>query len=554
MIKTSTALTVIILCVITYIIGFGIPLMEIDAAQYASISREMLENKSYLQVFDLGKDYLDKPPMLFWLSAFSMKIFGVHDWAYRLPSFLFSILAIYSTFKFTALFYKKEIALLSAVVLATSQALFLINHDVRTDTMLMGWVIFSIWQMAAWLQNKSWINFLLAFIGIAGGMMTKGPIALMVMGFAFVPHFILKREWKNFFKWEYILGVIIIAILLIPMSIGLYEQYDKHPGKIIHGVAIQSGLRFFYWTQSFGRITGESEWHENDSFIFLLQNMMWSFLPWIIFFLCGLISNVVNIIRQKFKLKLNEEFITTSGFVITYCALASSKAQLPHYVFIVFPLAAIITANFLYQLLYTNVYIKLRNILYGFHVFVFVLLWLVLIFLMAYPFQSIPKYVAGIAGLCFIILIALLISKKTKFSKTLLVCLFSIIGINIFLNAEFYPNLLRFQLGNTAADFINENHLSKKNIYTYQLSDQRAMDFYAQHIFPRKDSVQQFSANDIIIMPKDSLPTVQSKFTNAKVLHTGNDFHVTALSLPFLNPKTRPKEVPKYVIVSLSGK
>jgi 4-amino-4-deoxy-L-arabinose transferase-like glycosyltransferase len=67
-----------------HLIGvLSIPLMDIDAAQYASISREMLERNSFLQIYDLGKDYLDKPPMLFWLSALSMKIFGISDWAYR---------------------------------------------------------------------------------------------------------------------------------------------------------------------------------------------------------------------------------------------------------------------------------------------------------------------------------------------------------------------------------------------------------------------------------------------------------------------------------------
>lgn len=73
-----------------HIIGaYSIPLMDIDAAQYASISREMLERNSFLQIYDLGKDYLDKPPMLFWLSALSMKLFGIYDWAYRIPSLLF---------------------------------------------------------------------------------------------------------------------------------------------------------------------------------------------------------------------------------------------------------------------------------------------------------------------------------------------------------------------------------------------------------------------------------------------------------------------------------
>jgi 4-amino-4-deoxy-L-arabinose transferase-like glycosyltransferase len=181
MIPNRSFYTVIALCIVAYLVGMVmIPLMDIDASQYASISREMLENKSYLQVFDLGADYIDKPPMLFWLSASSMRIFGVHDWAYRIPSFLFALLAVFATYKLALLFYRKEIAQLSAMVLASCQALFLITHDVRCDTLLLGWVSLSLWQMSAWYATNKWKHFLIAFIAIAGGMMTKGPIALMV--------------------------------------------------------------------------------------------------------------------------------------------------------------------------------------------------------------------------------------------------------------------------------------------------------------------------------------------------------------------------------------
>ncbi|MCX6204981.1 MAG: glycosyltransferase family 39 protein, partial [Bacteroidetes bacterium] len=140
-----------------------IPLMDIDAAQYASISREMLERKSFLQFYENGRDYLDKPPMLFWLSGLSLKIFGIHDWAYRLPSFLFIIIAVYATYRFSLLYYQKTVAQLSAMVLATSQAVFLITHDVRCDTMLMGWVMLSIWQLAAWFESGKWKYFIVAF-------------------------------------------------------------------------------------------------------------------------------------------------------------------------------------------------------------------------------------------------------------------------------------------------------------------------------------------------------------------------------------------------------
>lgn len=108
-------------CVVVYIIAmWQIPVIDIDAAQYASMSREMMENGSYLKLYDLGFDYLDKPPMLFWLSSVSLQLFGVFDWAYRLPSVLMLLLGIYATYRLALLFYHKTIAQLSAIVLASS--------------------------------------------------------------------------------------------------------------------------------------------------------------------------------------------------------------------------------------------------------------------------------------------------------------------------------------------------------------------------------------------------------------------------------------------------
>jgi hypothetical protein len=66
--------------------------MEVDASQYAAMSREMLESGNYLQLFDRGQNYLDKPPLLFWVSAMSFKLFGISNFSYKLPSVLFSLL------------------------------------------------------------------------------------------------------------------------------------------------------------------------------------------------------------------------------------------------------------------------------------------------------------------------------------------------------------------------------------------------------------------------------------------------------------------------------
>ncbi|MBP7346336.1 MAG: glycosyltransferase family 39 protein, partial [Sediminibacterium sp.] len=493
-------------CIVIYIIGiFAIPLMDIDASQYASISREMLERDSFLQIFDQGQNYLDKPPLLFWLSAFSMQILGVYDWAYRLPSLFVLLGGIYATYQFAKIYYGDAIGKLSAMVLASSQAVFLISHDVRTDTMLMGWVMLSIWQLAVWFKHQRWANFVLAFIFIGCGMMTKGPIALMVPGLAFASHFLLQRNWKQFFRWEYLVGIIIIGIMLLPMCMGLYQQYDLQPGKLINGRPIESGLRFYFWTQSFGRYTGENYYHEMSHFTFLLENMFWSFLPWIFFFLPALFFAIKALVKQQLRITNEQEFITTGGFLLTYLILARSQAQLPHYIFVVYPLASVITAKFLYDIFYLNKWMKWEKGLYYFHLFIFGLLWIAIIAITGLVFEEVSKIVPvmAVVGLGIFIWVA---AKKTALIPTQLVmALMTSIGVNIFLSTTFYPNLLKFQMGNDAAKVIKEKRLNVEKINLYGIHNSNALHFYSKHIFPYKSNKLLFKPQDKVLTSKDSV-------------------------------------------------
>lgn len=531
-----------------------IPLMDIDASQYASISREMLERNSFLQIFDQGQDYLDKPPLLFWLSAISMKIFGIYDWAYRIPSLLVLLAGLYATGKLASIFYNEDIARLSVMVLASSQAVFLISHDIRTDTMLMGWVILSIWQLAEWFRSQQWKNFIGAFVFIACGMMTKGPVALMVPGLAFAAHFLAQRNWKHFYRWEYLLGIIIIGILLLPMCLGLYQQYDLQPGKLINGRPIDSGLKFYFWTQSFGRYTGENFYKEMGHFTFLLENMFWSFLPWIFIFLLALLTACWKIIIQRFKISEQEELITLAGFVLTYLVLARSQAQLPHYIFVVYPLAAILTARFIYDFLIRNQYPKWIKPMLVWHGFIFSVLWIAagIIVLFVFPHQSFVFILLLVNGVAFFVLSF----KKISVERTRLLMPFFItgIGVNLLLSTAFYPKLLQFQMGNDAAAFIEQKQIKKSELKLYGIHNSNALHFYANHIFPFRKTKSEFLDTEKVLTSKDSLSQFTQLFPSAKVIHEGNQFSVSLLTLPFLHPATREKETPRYIIVDLDGK
>ena len=540
-------ISLILSCIVVYLLGWLIPLMEIDASQYANISREMLLQKNFLPLFDRGQDYLDKPPMLFWLSALSMHLFGINDIAYRLPSFLFAVVSIYSTYRLALIFYAERVALLSALVLASCQAMFLITHDARTDTMLMGWVILGIWQLAEWFKRENWKNLVIAAIAIAGGLMTKGPIALMVPVFAFVPHFLLQRSFRQFFRWEYILFLFIIAVLLVPMCIGLYRQYDLHPEKIMYGQRGISGLRFYFWTQSFGRVTGESTWHENDSFFFLFQNMLWGFLPWIVFFVAGIASDCIKLVKNKFRIGIEQEWISTGGFLVTYCALATSKAQLPHYIYIVFPLAAIISARWLYNLLYADSYRQFIKPGFIFHVVIFLLMSAVLFCLIIFPFPPVNKLILVFAMLLFATGIAVLLKKWLMIPSLITLAALFILFINIFLDIGFYPALLQYQMSVKVSSFIKQEHLDKDKFFIYQFNEERSLDFYSNHFFRHVVNADSLSRDDYILTTKEGFESLNE--SRYKIIFEGEGFHVSTLTLPFLNPATRKNETKLYFIL-----
>ncbi|HBT94431.1 MAG TPA: hypothetical protein DEB23_09385 [Chitinophagaceae bacterium] len=544
---TNIYIFYIVLCIIIYILGsLFIPLMEIDSVQYANISREMLQNKSFLQIFDQGKDYLDKPPMLFWLSSLSMYFFGINDFAFRLPSILMAILAIYSTYKFTLLYYSNEIAILAALILASTQAMFLITHDVRTDTMLMAWVILAIWQFASWLNNRKWHSLIIAFSAVAFGMMTKGPIALMVPIFSFAPHMLIHRNFKMLFRWEYLVGLVIIIILLIPMDIGLYQQFDLHPEKVMYEKTGTSGIRFFYWTQSFGRITGESVWHENDDFFFLFQNLLWGFLPWTLFLISGLISECTRIIRTKFIVNKNEEWIVLPGFLITYTALGISNYQLPHYIYVVLPFTAIIAAKSLYSLVinWENKFFK--NVINGINIFIYILVLAILLVLLLFTFNTNIYFVIASLSVMSIFFLILMLKKIGAIPKVIQFALFTIITTNLLLTIFFYPTLLEFQLGNAVTQMIRQKNIDKTKFYLYQVYYERSLDFYSNHSFQQVESLNSLKSNDYVLVKNELIN--QELLTNFNKIEQVSTFHVSTLNAEFLNPKTRESVLTIYSI------
>ena len=557
---------------VVYIVNLFVDVMAIDASQYAEMSWEMLTTKNFLKVHALGADYLDKPPLLFWLNSLSFYFFGVGNVSYKLPSLFFAVLAIYSTYRFAKIYYSEHTAILAALILASTEALFLITNDVRTDTMLMGAVMFAIWQWAQFFETDETLHLILGGIGLGLAMLAKGPIGLIAVSAALLPHIILSKKWSRLLDLRVVFLIVIVVLMLLPMCIGLYQQWGM------------TGLKFYFWTQSFGRITGASEWNNNPDTFFLIHTTIWAFLPWSLFLFAGWIDMVMRIFKKDLFIR---EIISISGFTLVLIALMLSRYQLPHYIFVVYPLGAVIAADYFQRVeSYTSLKIVFTIIQ---------VLTLLALMVVSCILQYCLKGSDALSLSCLILLYPAVIgaviyaigpvknirnavtylSHKTKnffYNKKGLPpemhVAFDIIYRNLFvpsmgimivfsflMGAFYFPAILKYQPGDDFGRYVKEHKTAEGSFVTYCYGLPYSDIFYAQQmpvstwdndLLRRLLSQKKHLIISTTPFGIDQLNKLSVKY---HIIQQGYHYQVSKLTGEFLNPASREKVCDKIYLL-----
>jgi 4-amino-4-deoxy-L-arabinose transferase-like glycosyltransferase len=333
----SNSLLVMVLCSASFVLFTGLfGDLTGDAVKYASITKAMMESGDYINIKDLGKPYLQKPPLLFWLTAVSFSVFGYTSFAYKIIPVLLALFSGYATYRLARLYYTPDQAKMSALLLLTSFAYFFFHNDVHTDSVLTSLVIIGLWQIGEHFQSGTIRPFLIAMVMFAAAMLTKGPVGILVPAFAIFSHLVLKRDVQQLFHWKWLAGGVLVLLLLIPGLAGLYHQFGWE------------GIIFYFWTNNFGRITGSYERNSSDYF-FYIHTFLWLFLPWSVAALLAMGRRVIEISRQKWK--TSGEGLTIGGTMIYLLIISVASFKSPHYLMVVLPLIAVLTGAYIPSLL-----------------------------------------------------------------------------------------------------------------------------------------------------------------------------------------------------------
>ncbi len=165
------------------------PLTDTTEARYAEVARKMLELNDWITPwYDYGVPFWAKPPLSTWLTAISFKLFGINEFAARLPYFLLAVVIAWLVWDWVARGAGPRVkrqAMLAVALMSGSMLYLVASAAVMTDlALVLGTTLAMRGFWAAFKESESsqpkevW----LVFIGLGIGMLAKGPIALVLSG------------------------------------------------------------------------------------------------------------------------------------------------------------------------------------------------------------------------------------------------------------------------------------------------------------------------------------------------------------------------------------
>ncbi|HEV7378823.1 MAG TPA: glycosyl transferase, partial [Dyadobacter sp.] len=374
-------------------------------------------------------------------------------------------------------------------------------------------------------------------------MMTKGIFVLITIAGGWVLYWVFTSQWKQFTGVRWWLLLILSFVFILPELYSLYAQFDLHPEKVVFGETKVSGLKFFFWDSQFGRFFNTGPIKGKGDLTFFLHTSLWAFLPWSI----GLVGGVVYLIRFD-KEKKPLRWVIYGSTLITFVMFSLSSFQLPHYIVMIFPYFAIITAYFFYQLAASG---KLRVLLISQTVVSFLLAVAVLglIYLVDLPGGLFAAVITGV-----LLVAGLLIKAKDPLQKMLYTGYATASLLYVFLFVFFYPFLFQYQSGSELLKMIPQDRkdLPMATYKTFSPS----FEFYAPHevqVLKEESQLSRFMAQrPCLVYTTDVMgDSLINSGVKAEVIKKSH-FHITMLKAKFLNHKTREDALQQRYLLYIS--
>ena len=334
------------------VINYLLPLMDKTEARYAEIARIMVETNNWILLqIDYNIPFWAKPPLSTWLTAISIKLFGLYEFYIRLPYLITTIIIVLFISRYDKI--ENKIFFLTPLILLLMPEFYLHAGVVSTDTILnfsIILVMLSFWEAVGKKSGlKWWYGF---FIGIGLGLLSKGPIILILtLPPIFIWFLVYKEELKKLKKIPILSGLSLTFLISFPWY---YFTELKSPGFIDYFIYGEHFRRFF-----------DSGW-KGDLYGFAKQQpygIIWLFstmaiFPWSLL----IITRIRKIIEEAYKNKWVCFLVCWMLFTPVFFTFSSSLIHT--YTLPIAVPAALLVTHFWSEFKFKRYYLSISALLY----------------------------------------------------------------------------------------------------------------------------------------------------------------------------------------------
>src|SRR5580765_5606960 len=332
-------------CYFFFFFGLGaFGLTGADEPRYAQIAREMLARHDWVLPTLNGAPWLEKPTLLYWKIMNSYSIFGVSDWAARVPAAVHATAVVMGIFFFMRRF-RFDGELDAAMIAASSAAMIGFGRGASTDMLVSAPFALAMMSWWTWRQTgkKLWLVLFYGLLGV--GALAKGPVAPALAVLIVGVYAVLRRDRKILLRSFSVPGFLLFFAIVLPWFLAIQHRVPQF-------------FRVFFIEHNLERFSTNLYQH-GQPFWYYIPVFLLATLPWTVFTLPALVEAGRDAVKRwranpEQPVDPADEGLSSFLFVWTMIPIiffSISRAKLPGYILPAIPAAALLTAEHLHRAL-----------------------------------------------------------------------------------------------------------------------------------------------------------------------------------------------------------
>ncbi|MGC2447156.1 MAG: glycosyltransferase family 39 protein [Candidatus Sulfotelmatobacter sp.] len=302
---------------------FSPPLLDDADSTHAEAAREMLVSGDYVTLHINGVRYLEKAPLPYWLVAFSYRIFGVNEFASRLPMAVSVLLLGVLALVWGRQAFGERAGIYAAAFIYTAAGVFLFTRILIPDVLLSLLIAASLYYFLTALEFHEVWRWYAGYACMALGVLTKGLIALAFPGGAAFIYLIVTGEWRRWREFRLVSGLALFLLIAAPWHI--LAGIRNTGGQNDHGF-----FWFYFVNEHFLRFLGKRYPRDYSKLPWALYwslHLVWLF-PWSLY-LPSAVRTIIDVRKEKtstgFTARTRLLCWILAGLILVFFAISTNQ-------------------------------------------------------------------------------------------------------------------------------------------------------------------------------------------------------------------------------------